>query len=100
LAEDYGLEYYAAFPGCSTETEPSAATIAFLIDKVKTENVPTVFYIEFSNQKVADAIAESTGAKTSLLHSAHNISKSDFEQDLTYLDIMNQNIEKLREALK
>jgi len=100
LAEAYGLDYYAAFPGCSTETEPSAATIAFLIDKVKSKKLPIIFYIEFSNEKVADTIAESTGAKKLLLHSAHNISKSDFENNVTYIDMMRQNVENLREALR
>ena len=48
FVDAYGLDYFAAFPGCSTESEPSAATIAFLIDKVKAENLSTVFYIELS----------------------------------------------------
>ena len=48
FAERYGIEYYAAFPGCSTQTEPSAATIAFLTEKVETEHIGTVWYIEFS----------------------------------------------------
>lgn len=65
----YGLDYYAAFPGCSSETEPSAATIAFLTDEVKEEHIPVVFYLELSNAKVADAIAEVTGARTAMLHS-------------------------------
>lgn len=64
FADEYGLEYFAAFPGCSTETEPSAGTIAFLIDKVKTENIPVVFNIELSNEKMADIICEATGAKS------------------------------------
>ena len=58
FAEEFDLRYYAAFPGCSTQTEPSAATIAFLTDKVREEGISTVWYIEFSNHLVADAIAE------------------------------------------
>ena len=99
LADAYGLEYYAAFPGCSTETEASAATIAFLIDQVKQEQIPVVFYIEFSNEKIADAICEATGAKKLLLHSCHNITKSDFEQGIGYVDLMKQNIKHLKEVL-
>ena len=57
FAEEFGLTYYAAFPGCSTQTEPSAATVAFLTDKVREEQIPTVWYIEFSNHLVADSIA-------------------------------------------
>ena len=99
LTEEYGLEYYAAFPGCSAEVEPSASTVAFLIDKVKTEKIPVVFYIEFSTHKIADAIADATGAKTMLLHSAHNVSQEDIDSGITYLSIMTENAEKLREAL-
>ncbi|MDR2360215.1 MAG: metal ABC transporter substrate-binding protein [Oscillospiraceae bacterium] len=99
FADAYGLDYYAAFPGCSTETEASAATIAFLIDKVKDEQIPVVFHIELSNEKIADAISESTGAKVALLHACHNISKNDFESGKSYLDLMTDNVEALREAL-
>lgn len=100
FADAYGLDYYAAFPGCSTETEASAATVAFLIDKVNEEDIPVVFYIEFSNEKMADTICESTNAKKLLLHSCHNIKKDDFENGVSYLELMNQNIENLKEALQ
>lgn len=99
LVDEYKISYYAAFPGCSSNSEPSAATVAFLTDKVKSENIPAVLYIEFSNHKVADAIAEATGTKTMLLHSCHNVSKEDIKSGVSYLDLMNQNIEVLREAL-
>ena len=56
---EYGLKYFAAYPGCSSETEPSAKTVAYLIDKVRDENIPAVLYMEFSNQKMADVICES-----------------------------------------
>ena len=100
FTETYGLDPYAAFPGCSSETEPSAATIAFLIDKVKTENVPTVFYIEFSNHHVADSIAESAGVKTALFHTCHNVSAEDLKNGATYLSIMQQNLATLKGAMK
>jgi zinc transport system substrate-binding protein len=99
FADAYGLQYFAAFPGCSTETECSAATLAFLIDKVKAEKIPAVFHIELSNEKIADTIAEATGAKKLLLHSCHNLSKKDFEAGKTYLDFMQDNAGALREAL-
>lgn len=100
FADAYGLKYYAAFPGCSTESEASASTVAFLIDKVKSESIPVVFYIELSNEKIADTICESTGAKKLLLHSCHNITSDDFSKGISYLDLMNGNAENLREALK
>jgi zinc transport system substrate-binding protein len=99
FADAYGLSYFAAFPGCSTETECSAATIAFLIDKIKNEGIPAVFHIELSNERMADTIVEATGARKLLFHACHNISKNDFEKGLGYLDLMKGNIENLREAL-
>jgi zinc transport system substrate-binding protein len=63
FCEEFGLIYYAAFPGCSTDTQASAATIAFLIDKVTEEIIPGVFHIELSNDQICDAICEATGAK-------------------------------------
>lgn len=99
LADEYGLTCYAAFPGCSTETEASAATVAFLIDKVNEEKIPVIFFIELSNEKMADTIVESTDAEKLLLHSCHNVTKDDFEAEVTYVSLMKQNIENLKEAL-
>jgi zinc transport system substrate-binding protein len=99
FADAYGLTYFAAFPGCSTETEPSAATVAFLIDKVRADKIPVVFHIELSNERMANTISGETGAKKLLLHSCHNITKRDFDSGLSYLEIMQGNVAKLREAL-
>lgn len=99
FAKDYGLECHAAFSGCSSETEASSATISSLIDIVKKEEIPTVFYIEFSSQSIADKIAGASGAKTALLHSCHNISKQDLEKGTSYVDLMTQNYQNLSEAL-
>ena len=99
FAHRYGLRYYAAFPGCSGQTEPSARTLTFLIDKIIEENIPVVFHIELSNQKIADTISAQTGAKKLLLHSAHNISRDDFSAGVTYMCLMIRNVETLRKAL-
>ena len=99
LAHAYGLTYYAAFPGCSTETQASPATIARLIETVRAEGIPVIFTIEFSNQQIANVIAEDTGARILELHSAHNLSHADFAAGVTYLDLMWRNVEHLREAL-
>jgi zinc transport system substrate-binding protein len=99
LADAYGLEYFAAFPGCSTETEPSVATVAFLINKVKSEHVPVIFHIELSNEKMADTISEAAGVKKLILHSCHNVTKNDFEKGANYLDIQKSNVVNLKEAL-
>jgi zinc transport system substrate-binding protein len=100
FADAYGLKYFAAFPGCSNETEANPATLKFLIDKVKSEKIPVIFHIELSNENIAKAIAGDTGAKIMLLHSAHNISRDDFKKGITYLDLMKGNVETLKEALK
>ena len=99
FTDEFGLEYFAAFPGCAEQSEPSAGTVAFLIEKVKTENIPVVFYIEMSNGKVADTIAESTGAKTLRFHSCHNVTMEEYINNTTYIDLMNQNAEALEQAL-
>jgi zinc transport system substrate-binding protein len=99
FADVYGLEYYAAFPGCAEQTEPSAQTVAFLIDKVRAENIPVVFSIEMSSGKIADTICEATGAKKRVLHSCHTISREDFLAGRTYLELMAANAEALKEAL-
>ena len=99
FADQYGLDCYAAFPGCYMGSEPSAATVVFLIDKVQSEHIPVVFYIEFSNEKMADTICEATGAKKLLFHSCHNVTKTDFEKGETYLSLMHSNVLALKEAL-
>jgi zinc transport system substrate-binding protein len=99
FADAYGLSYFAAFPGCSTETECSAATVAFLVDKIRAEKIPVVFHIELSNEKIADIICEETGAKKLLLHAVHNISKRDFDRGANYYELMSQNVQNLKEAL-
>lgn len=99
LAESYGLEYRAAFSGCSTDTEPSARTIAYLIDKVNEYGIPAVYYLELSSPRVAEIISEETGAEPLLLHSCHNVTRAEFDAGVTYLDLMEQNVENLRKGL-
>ncbi len=99
FADEYGLEYYAAFPGCSSETEASARTVSFLIDKVNNDNIPVVFYIEMSNQKIVDTICSSTGAKAMRMSSCHNVTADEFKSGVTYLRLMEENAEALKAAL-
>lgn len=99
LVRDYGLNYYAAYPGCSSEAEPSAATVAAIIEKVNETGVPIIFFIELSNRLMANTIAEATGAEELLLHSCQNVSKEEFDRGESYLSLMNQNIVNLRKAL-
>ncbi len=99
FAEAYGLDYYAAFPGCGAQTEPSAATVAFLTEKVREEQLPAVWYIEFSNHLVADSIAEAAGVETAQFHTCHNVSRADLEAGAPYLSLMRANLETLRKYM-
>lgn len=95
----YGLDYYAAFPGCSMETEPSASMVAFLTDKVKEEQIPVIFYLELSNGKIAEAIAECTDAQTAVFYSGHAITADDLEAGEDYISLMYRNVDSLKTAL-
>lgn len=99
FADAYGLDYFAAFSGCSVNTEASPKTVAFLIDKVKEEKNPVVFSIEFSSGQMADAVCEATGAKHRTFHSCHNISADELTRGETTLSLMEKNLEVLKEAL-
>lgn len=99
FADEYGLEYRAAFTGCSSDTEPSAQTIAYLIDKVREEGIPAVYYLELSSHRVAEIIGEETGAEPRLLHSCHNVTRREFDEGITYLQLMWNNVESLRAGL-
>lgn len=97
----YKLEVSAAFNGCSTETDPSAKTIAYLEDKVKQEKIPVVLYIELNDGKVAKTIADEAGngCKAMQIQSLHNVSLDDFNNGETWVSLMEKNIEVLKKAL-
>lgn len=99
FAERYSLEYYAAFSGCTSNTEPTLSTINFLIEKVRSEEIPVVLTIEFSDKKCAMAVADETGCGILELHSAHNVTKEDFDSGVTYAELMRRNLEVLKIAL-
>ncbi|WP_428770394.1 metal ABC transporter substrate-binding protein [Treponema sp. HNW] len=102
----YGLEYRAAFSGCSTAVEANASTIAFLIDKAAERSVPAVFAMELSNRKIAQTVAEGAakkgGTKPAVLelHTVHNLSKDDFKAGETWVSLMMRNAESLKKGLK
>lgn len=99
FTEEYALDCYAAFSGCSSAVEPSLSTVNALIEKVRSEDIPYIFVIEFSDRHTAEAIARETGAEILELHSAHNVSRADFDSGVTYADLMRRNAENLRLAL-
>ena len=99
LAHEYGLDCYAAFSSCSDESEPSVSTMIKLTKKIKENNIPVVYYLEFSSTKIADTLCDETGATKLMLHSCHNVSKQDIENNVSYIDLMKQNLENLKVAL-
>ena len=103
MVDDYGLSYYAAFAGCSAETEASFETILFLAEKVNELDLSSVLTIESSDGKIADTIIQSTNDKNQqvlVLDSMQSTTSEDVAVGATYLSIMENNLEVLKEALK
>ena len=94
LFKDLGLEYRALFSGCSVESTASAGQIKKMVDYVKENKIPVVYHIE-----LAETVAKNSGAKVKLLHSIHTVTKEDFDKGTTYIDLMKQNVEALKEGL-
>ena len=99
FVREYGLDYRAAFPSCAAESEPSAKTLADLIERVRADGIPAVYTIELSSGRTAQAISEETGAKVLTMQSIQNVSEADFSAGETYLSLMRRNLEALREGL-
>jgi len=102
LVDDYGLNYYAAFAGCSAETEATFETVIFLAEKVDELSLKAVMTIDGSDQKIAKTIIENTITKDQkilTLDSIQSTTIKDAENGATYLSIMQDNLEVLREAL-
>ena len=104
LVDDYGLKYYAAFVGCSAESEASFETIAFLAGKMDSLSLPAIFTIEKGNQKIARAILEasksSKEAQVLTLNSMQSVTEQQIAEGFSYLSIMESNLEVLKQALK
>lgn len=97
---EYNLNYYAAFPGCSSETEPSAQTVAFLTERLKDSDVlPMVFHIELSNSKLARTLTAEYDYPYAEFHSCHNITADDFEAGESYVSLMERNYDILEYAV-
>jgi zinc transport system substrate-binding protein len=99
FARRYGLDYISPYAGFSPDAEPTPKKIAELIEKMKTLKSKYIFYEELLEPRVARTIAESTGAQLLLLHGAHNISKEELAKGVTYLEIMEANLQRLKLAL-
>ena len=99
FCREYGLDYRAAFHGCSSDTEPSLYTLKFLIDKVRQQDIPVVYALELSSCKVADAIAETTGATVETFYSCQTVSQADWAAGEGYVSLMRRNVAALREGI-
>lgn len=102
LADDYGLTYYAAFSGCSAETEASFQTIVFLAQKLDELGLPAILTIEGTSHKIAETVIQATSGKNQkilTLDSMQGVTAADMQAGTTYLSIMGKNLEVLREAL-
>ncbi|MHB8903673.1 MAG: metal ABC transporter solute-binding protein, Zn/Mn family [Patescibacteria group bacterium] len=99
LANRYGLKYSAA-QGLSPNSEPSAQDIINLIKKIKTDKIKYIFYEELSSPKITETLSNETGAKMLLLNAAHNISRTDIENNISFLNIMEENLINLKAGLK
>lgn len=103
LADDYGLKYYAAFSGCSAETEASFGTVIFLAEKIDELGLGAIIRLESSKGKIAETVISNTSAKDQkilTMDSAQSATKDDFANGTTYLSIMEENLNALKEALK
>ena len=102
LADDYGLTYYAAFSGCSAESEASFATIVFLAQKVDELSLPAVMTIEHPKTRIAETVVQNTASKDQkilALDSMQGTTAADIQSGKTYLSVMEANLEVLKEAL-
>ncbi len=100
FTRDYEIPYYAAFPGCASQTEPSILVISKLIDKVKEAKIKTVYYMDFSSSKTAASISEATGAETACLYSCHNVTDEQLKSGVTYLSLMTENYNTIKNAFE
>ena len=102
LTEDYGLHYYAAFKGCSADTEASFATIVFLADKLKELSLPAVLTLEKSDHRLAETVISASGrtdAEVLTMDSMQAVTPADRAAGASYISIMEKNLEALKKAL-
>ena len=102
LVDDYGLSYYAAFAGCSAESEASFETVSFLARKVEEGKLPCVLTIEGKNHKIAETIVQNTAGKNQkilTMDSMQSTTSQDVANGTTYLSLMAKNLDVLKEAL-
>lgn len=99
FATEFSLDWECAFPGCSTETEHSLDRLSKLTDTIEKDKIKTILKLEMSENKVADTLADETNTKVRTFYSAESVSKEEFANNVTYVDLMERNNNALKEAL-
>ncbi len=99
FCDEYSLRYRAAFHGCSSDTEPSLATLKYLIDRVSDEHIPVVYTVDLDSKRIAEAVSEATGAEIETLWSLQTVSRADFNAGETYISMMERNLRALERGL-
>lgn len=99
FVRDYDLHYHSLYKTCSTEVEISAADLISFIDLLEEEQAKFIYTKEFMSDTVANKIIDQTGVKLRVLHSGHNVTYADYNNNVTYLDILEQNYEILKEGV-
>lgn len=100
FAKEYGISYESAYDSCSSETEPSAKAVAHIVDEMREEHIPVIFYEELVDPKIARTISQETGSEMLLLHSCHNVTKNELESGISYLQLMWNNVKNLKKGLE
>ena len=99
FVREYGLDYIAAFPSCTAETEPTPQTMLGLIQRVRQDGIPVIYVIEMSTRSVARTVAEETGAAIREMHSLQTVTQAEFDAGESYVSLMRRNVEAVREGL-
>lgn len=100
FVKEYGIKYESAFPGCTSETQPSIKTVTKLIDYVRENDLPVVFHIDNSSESLARIICEDSNAEIMTFYSMHNITREQFESKTTFISLLELNLKSLKEALE
>lgn len=95
----YSLNYISAYPSCEFESEPDANKILEIISFIKSNKIPVIFYEDLKDQKLANAISKETNARVLKFNTVHTVDKPQFDAGVTYVDLMQENLDNLRQAL-
>jgi zinc transport system substrate-binding protein len=100
LAARYGLKYLSAYPGLTPNAEPTPQRLIEISSRIKKFGSPAIFYEELMTPTVAETLSKETGARLFMLHGAHNVSKEEMDKEVTFMSIMEKNLENLKEGLE